>query len=97
MGNCSNSDINKFAAFGLTPSPSKFGGSPGIAECYACFECQIYDDIPADRYNFFIFEVVYAQVCRKPALPDTLHYRGDGQFRGDGERYNLKPWFAKVT
>ena len=47
-----------------------------IGECYASFECQLYDDALVDKYNFFIFEVVKAHVAAAPKHPrDAALYR----------------------
>lgn len=97
IGNCSGSEIDKFHAFGLTPEASERVAAPSVAECYASFECRLYDDTLVSRYNFFIFEVVSARVCNTPAYPQTLHYLGGGQFRGDGKMHDLSRWFTKVS
>jgi hypothetical protein len=43
------------------------------------------DDALVDRYNFFILEVVKAQIARTPKHPTTLHYTGDGLFVQSGK------------
>lgn len=97
IGNCSGSNVDKFDKFGLTPHASTLVSAPCVAECYASFECRLYDSALVTRYNFFIFEVVSASVCLEPALPQTLHYIGGGQFRGDGKLHDLSRWFTKVS
>jgi flavin reductase (DIM6/NTAB) family NADH-FMN oxidoreductase RutF len=51
-----------------------------IRECHANFECKLYDDALIDKYNFFIFDVMKANVAVSPKHPETLHYTGDGVF-----------------
>lgn len=97
IGNCSGAQVDKFDHFGLTPEPGTSVAAPTIAECYASFECRLYDDSLVSAYNFFIFEVVEARVCPEPEWPATLHYAGGGQFRGDGPLRDLSRWFTKVS
>lgn len=97
IGNCSGAREDKFRRFGLTPERSKIVSAPGIAECHANFECRLYDDAMVENYNFFIFEVVKAQVRPEPAWPRTLHYAGAGQFRTDGGVLDCKKWFTRVS
>lgn len=85
IGNSDGDEIDKYAAFDLTKSPSKKVKAPGIAECYANFECKLYDDRLVKDYNYFIFEVVHARVAIKPKYPKTVHYTGDGVFMLSGK------------
>lgn len=78
IGNTSGADIDKFAQFGLTAEKARAVEAPSIRECHANFECRLYDDALVRKYNFFIFEVVRAQVARRPKHPETIHYTGDG-------------------
>ena len=84
IGNCSGSDVDKFAKFGLTPAPAAKVKAPLIAECFASFECRLADARLVERYNFFVFEVVKAHVAPAPRYPKTIHYRGDGLFMLSG-------------
>ncbi len=43
VGNCSGRDLDKFAAFGLTPIPAKRVAPPLVAECFANLECKVVD------------------------------------------------------
>jgi flavin reductase (DIM6/NTAB) family NADH-FMN oxidoreductase RutF len=96
IGNCSGSDVNKFAEFGLTATPASHVGAPLIAECYASFECKLVDAAMVQKYNMFIFEVVKAHVARTPKLPKTIHYRGDGAFMVSGaETTKYRKWFRR--
>lgn len=95
IGNSDGKEIDKFKEFGLTKSPSKNVKAPSIAECYANFECKLYDGKLIDEYNFFIFEVVRARTAIRPKYPKTVHYRGEGIFMVSGDhvsrRRDFKP------
>ncbi|WGF89933.1 flavin reductase family protein [Marinivivus vitaminiproducens] len=84
IGNVSGAEVDKFARFGLTREDASLVGAPRIRECHASFECRLHDDALVDRYSFFIFEVVKAQVAASPKHPETLHYTGDGVFMVSG-------------
>ena len=85
IGNCSGRDVDKFAEFDLTPIPAAQVRAPLIDECYANFECDLVDASQVKKYNLFIFEVVQAHVATSPKYPNTIHYRGDGEFMISGE------------
>ena len=85
VGSTTGAEIDKFAAFGLTPDPSQQVGAASIRECHAQFECRLHDDSLVERYGFFIWEVVAARVAARPRNPDTLHYKGDGTFMVSGK------------
>lgn len=85
IGNTSGRDIDKFAEFGLTPTPGTHVRAPLIAECHASFECVLSDAAWVNKYNVFVFEVVKAHVATSPKVPKTIHYRGDGEFMISGE------------
>jgi flavin reductase (DIM6/NTAB) family NADH-FMN oxidoreductase RutF len=85
IGNSSGAEIDKFAAFKLTPEKAQRVGAPVIGECYAHFECELADDTLVDKYNFFIFEIVKARAVASPGYPRTLHYTGDGVFMVSGK------------
>ncbi|QKJ87537.1 flavin reductase family protein [Paramixta manurensis] len=86
IGNSHGPEVDKFGANHLTPQQAERVNAPLIAECYASFECQLYDNALVDSYNFFIFEVVKAHVATHPEYPQTLHYTGDGIFTAMGEK-----------
>ena len=90
VGNCSGRDLDKFAAFGLTPVPPKRVAPPLLAECFANLECKVADTRLVNRYNLFILEVLKA--WRDPAQknPKTVHHHGYGTFVADGETIKLK-------
>jgi flavin reductase (DIM6/NTAB) family NADH-FMN oxidoreductase RutF len=93
IGNTTGADIDKFEHFQLTAVAAKKVKAPLIKECYANFECRIYDRALLNKYNFFILEVVKAHVPSSPKYPRTLHYRGDGIFMISGEHINLRRLF----
>ena len=90
VGNTSGAEIDKFKEFGLTFDEAQEVEAPMIRECYASFECRLYDDSLIDKYNFFIFEVVKAHVATSPNHPETLHYMGDGMFMVSGKIIDRK-------
>ena len=89
VGNTSGRDIDKFAAFGLTPLPASEVSAPMIAECFANLECRVADVRLVDAYNLFILEVVKAWTDPKQKNPKTLHHRGYGRFVVDGPSLRL--------
>jgi flavin reductase (DIM6/NTAB) family NADH-FMN oxidoreductase RutF len=89
IGNCSGADTDKFKKFKLTPEPGELVKAPLIKECYANFECKVADARLLPKYNFFILEVVKAQVAQSPKYPETVHYRGDGIFMVSGKHINM--------
>ena len=47
-------DIDKFAAFGLTPLPAEQVKAPLVKECFANIECKVTDTRLVNSYNLFI-------------------------------------------
>jgi flavin reductase (DIM6/NTAB) family NADH-FMN oxidoreductase RutF len=90
VGNSSGRDIDKFAAFGLTPLPAKEVRAPLVAECFANIECRVTDTRLVNRYNLFILEGVKAWIDLKQRSPKTIHHHGYGTFVVDGETIKLK-------
>lgn len=88
IGNSSGSDVDKFKKFGLTAKNAMHVKAPLIKECYANFECRLVDRQLIRKYNYFIFEVVRAQVATYPKYPRTVHYRGEGTFMVSGTHRN---------
>ncbi len=80
IGNCSGTEVDKFATFGLTAENGLHVGAPLIAECHAQFECRVADRRLARSHDFFVLEVLRARVAASPKYPKTLHYMGDGRF-----------------
>ncbi|MDE2181572.1 MAG: flavin reductase family protein [Alphaproteobacteria bacterium] len=93
IGNSTGGELDKFAAFGLTPARAAIVEAPLIAECYASFECRLYDGSQIEKYNFFIWEVVKAHVAPTPKYPRTIHYKGEGEFRVAGDTVSLRKRF----
>lgn len=92
IGNSHADDGDKFAATGLTAGRSRRVKAPLIDECYANFECRLYDDKMVKKYGFFIWEIVKAHVA-KVDEPRTLHYRGQGSFMLAGKEVDRKQQF----
>lgn len=89
VGNCSGREVDKFAAFGLTPVAASQVQPPLIDECFANLECRVVDTRMVNAYNFFVLEVVKA--WQDPARKDarTIHHRGYGTFMVAGETIKL--------
>ena len=71
--------------------------APLIAECYACFECELVDPSQVRKHSLFVFEVVKAHVATSPKYPKTLHYRGDGVFMVSGKSVSYRKRFKRVN
>lgn len=104
IGNSSGEDIDKFDEYHLTRAPAQKVKVPMIAECFANLECRLADSRLINKYNFFIFEVVKAHIAPRhalkqnggrAALPQTLHYHGQGIFTTDGKVINHARFFEK--
>jgi flavin reductase (DIM6/NTAB) family NADH-FMN oxidoreductase RutF len=78
--NTTGAEVDKFEHFALTAKPATHVKTPLIEGRYANFECKWHDAKMLDRYNFFIFEVVKANVTISPKCPRTMHCRGYGIF-----------------
>jgi flavin reductase (DIM6/NTAB) family NADH-FMN oxidoreductase RutF len=90
IGNCSGSDVDKFARFGLTPLPGNAVGAPLIAECVANIECRVADMTMVSRYDLFLLDAVAIWNDTDRTERRTLHHNGDGTFTVDGETINLR-------
>jgi flavin reductase (DIM6/NTAB) family NADH-FMN oxidoreductase RutF len=84
IGNCHGPDIDKFEHFGLMPRPATKVAAPLIGECYANFACRLHDARMVRTHGLFIWEVVRAHVATSPKRPQTIHYRGNGEFMISG-------------
>ena len=93
IGNCTGADIDKFEKFGLTAVAGTKVDAPLIEECYANFECRLYDGSQISKHSLFIWEVVKAHVATSPKYPETLHYRGDGVFMISGRNVSRRGRF----
>jgi flavin reductase (DIM6/NTAB) family NADH-FMN oxidoreductase RutF len=90
IGNCSGRNVDKFAAFGLTPAAAKRVAAPLVAECFANLECKVTDTGFVNRYNLFVLEVLKAWIDPAQKNPKTIHHRGYGRFAVDGRTITLK-------
>ncbi|MDD5241802.1 MAG: flavin reductase family protein [Sulfuricella sp.] len=88
-GNTSGRDIDKFAAFGLTPVAASLVQAPLIDECHANLECRLVDTRMVNKYGFFVLEVVKAWINPTMKDPRTIHHLGKGIFKVDGETIKL--------
>lgn len=93
IGNCSGAEVDKFAAFGLTPAAASEVDAPLIKEAYASLECRVTDTRLVNRYNFFVLEVIKAHVATTPKIPRTIHYRGGGAFMVSGRALSFRSMF----
>ena len=90
VGNCSGRDVDKFAAFGLTPVPAERVAPPLIAQCFANLECRVCNTRLVNTYNLFVLEVLKAWTDPAQRTPKTIHHQGYGRFIVDGETIKLK-------
>jgi len=93
IGNCSGREVDKFEKFGLTPVPGEKVNAPLIQECYANFECRLFEGRLVSKWGLFIWEVVKAHAATSPKYPKTFHYRGDGVFMISGPSISLRRKF----
>jgi len=89
IGNCSGSEIDKFDRFNLETEEAKLVSAPLLVNCFANFECRLYDRKLVKDYNFFIFEMVYAHVQISPKYPKTIQYRGNSHFVASGKNFMI--------
>jgi flavin reductase (DIM6/NTAB) family NADH-FMN oxidoreductase RutF len=89
-GNTSGRKVDKFKKFHLAQSPASLLKAPLLDECYASLECRMVDAGMADKYNFFVLEVVQAWVDPSIKNPKTLHHRGYGTFMVAGKTIKLR-------
>lgn len=90
IGNCSGRDVDKFAAFQLTPRKAADVAAPLLADCFANIECRVIDTRFVNRYCLFMLEGLKAWVDPERKNPKTIHHQGFGQFIVDGETIKLK-------
>ena len=93
IGNSDGDTIDKFDTFGLTPAKAAKISAPLIKDCYANFECRLYDGSMIDKYNFFIFEIVKIHKAISPKIPKTIHHQGKGRFMVAGKEMNMSRQF----
>lgn len=95
VGNCSGEKVDKFEKLGLTPEDADEIAAPLIKECYANFECKLFDSSMISRHGLFVWEVVKAHVATSPKNPRTIHYRGQGEFMVAGRSINRRGKFKR--
>ena len=93
IGNCSGDSVDKFQEFNLTAVKGAKIKAPMIKECYANFECKVFDARMLYKYNFFILKVLKAHAPSSPKYPTTMHYRGDGIFMISGKTVSYRKKF----
>ena len=69
-GTVSGRDVDKFAAFGLTPLPAQIVGPPLIAECPISIECRVISIQEVGDHDLFLGEAV-AQHVAEEALSEN--------------------------
>jgi flavin reductase (DIM6/NTAB) family NADH-FMN oxidoreductase RutF len=89
-GNSSGREVDKFAAFKLTPVAASQVQAPLIAECYASLECKVVDTRAVPKYCLFILEVLKAWIDPASKHPRTLHHQGKGVFMVAGNSIKLR-------
>ncbi|AHF92383.1 flavin reductase [Opitutaceae bacterium TAV5] len=95
IGNCSGQDVDKFAAFGLTPMPAAKVTAPLVAECLANIECRVVDTRLVNKYALFILEAVKAWTNPQRKDRRRFHANGDGTFAVDGRTLDLRKKMVK--
>ena len=85
--------MDKFGKFGLTAVEGAKVDAPLIKECYANFECRLYDGSQISTHGLVIWEVVKAHVATSPKYPETVHYRGEGVFMISGRNVDRRGEF----
>jgi flavin reductase (DIM6/NTAB) family NADH-FMN oxidoreductase RutF len=88
-GNTSGKKIDKFSKFRLTAKPASRIEAPLIDECYINLECKVVDKKMANKYNFFILQVVKAWIDPTKKNPKTIHHLGKGSFMVAGKTIKL--------
>jgi flavin reductase (DIM6/NTAB) family NADH-FMN oxidoreductase RutF len=69
IGNCSGSEVDKSNEFNLAIIEGDFVKVPLLQNCFANFECRLYNNKLIINFNFFIFEIVKAHVATSPKYP----------------------------
>lgn len=91
-GNTTGKKIDKFKKFKITRTVASKVKAPLIDECFANLECKVVDMKMANKYNFFVLEVLKAWIDPRSAKtknPATLHHRGKGLFMVAGHSIKL--------
>lgn len=76
-GEKSGRDCDKFEKTGLTKQPSLVVKTPSIQECPLNIECKIINEVETGDHNWFIGEVVAAQIdCNYDPTQTILYWGG---------------------
>lgn len=92
IGDCSGSEVDKFAKFELTPLPARGTKAPLIGECLATLECRVIEYL--EDPGIFILQGTSAWIDSKRKERRTFHAVGDGTFIVDGKTLNLRHLMA---
>ena len=95
IGNCSGSDLDKLAQFGLSTLKASKVAAPLIADCLVNIECRVADDTLAQRHDLWIVEALAIWVDPARKERRTLHHNGDGTFNVDGRLIDLRDRMTK--
>jgi flavin reductase (DIM6/NTAB) family NADH-FMN oxidoreductase RutF len=95
IGNCSGENMDKFAAYGLTPIAVSAKDPPLVAECLYNLECRVVNRKLVEDYNFFVLQGVKAWSNPAPEDRRSFHAVGDGTFIIDGEVVDLRHRMTK--
>ena len=88
VGTTTGSETDKFKTFNLTPTQAASVSCPIIKECMAAIECRVVDHIK--KYDLIILDPANAWAKSDYKRQQAFHYRGDGTFIADGERFNYR-------
>lgn len=88
LGMESGEDTDKFKKFSLRTLPASQVKAPLLADCLACVECRV--ERFWQVYGIFVLKAL--QAWKNPSCADgrMVHAVGDGTFRADGEKFNLR-------
>ncbi|MEZ5818966.1 MAG: flavin reductase family protein [Hyphomicrobiaceae bacterium] len=95
IGNCSGSDFDKLAHFGLSTLKASKVTAPLLPDCLVNLECRVADDTLAQRHDLWILEALAIWVDPARKERRTLHHNGDGTFNVDGRLIDLRDRMVK--
>ena len=93
IGNCSSREVDKFRRCGLAPTRSREVAAPGSGQCHASLECRLHETRITRDYPLFVWRVLRLRAASSPALPRTVHYRGEGRFMVSGKEVSRRRLF----
>lgn len=74
-GTCSGKKVDKIKESGLTLIDSEKINTKLIKECFAHFECKLYDEITVGDHTLFIGEIVHILIDEKAFIDDLLNVK----------------------